>query len=106
MRTPQLLELEIGGRHTTLTDRAFEPLRRLTQLRQFKSCWTQGFTDRAAAHLAACDGLESVNVIGSAAGDGTIRALEGKAALRFLDTGRGVTDRGIPELHHIPALIR
>jgi hypothetical protein len=99
----QLLELEIGGRHTTLTDRAFEPLRRLTHLRHFKSCWTQGFTDTAAAHLAACDRLESVNAMGSAAGDGLIRALAGKTALRFLDTGRGVTDQGIPDLHHIPA---
>jgi hypothetical protein len=102
-RMPQLLDLEIGGWHTTLTDRAFEPLRQLTQLRQFKSCWTQGLTDLAAAHLAACDVLESVNVMGSAAGDGLIKALAGKAALRFLDTGRGVTDEGIPDLHHIPA---
>ena len=102
-RMPQLLDLEIGGWHTTLTDRAFEPLRHLTQLRQFKSCWTQGFSDSAAAHLAACDRLESVNVMGSAAGDGLIRALAGKTALRFLDTGRGVTDKGIPDLRHIPA---
>ena len=102
-RMPQLLELEIGGWHTALTDRAFEPLRHLTQLRQFKSCWTQGLTDGAAAHLAACDRLESVNVMGSAAGDGLIRALAGKTALRFLDTGRGVTDAGIPDLHQIPA---
>jgi hypothetical protein len=103
MRMPQLLDLEIGGWHTSLTDRAFEPLRFLAQLRQFKSCWTQGFTDSAAAHLAACDHLESVNVMGSAAGDGLVRALAGKTALRFLDTGSGVTDRGIPDLHHIPA---
>jgi hypothetical protein len=102
-RMPQLLELELGGWHTTLTDCAFEPLRHLTRLRQFKSCWTQGLTDRAAAHLVACDLLESVNVMGSAAGDGLIRALAGKTGLRFLDTGRGVTDKGIPELHQIPA---
>ena len=67
-RMPQLLDLEIGGWHTTLTDRAFEPLRHLTELRQFKSCWTQGLTDAAAAHLAACDRLESVNVMGSPPG--------------------------------------
>ena len=52
-RMPQLVDLEIGGWHTSLTDRAFEPLRELVELRHFKSCWTQGFTDRAAAHLAA-----------------------------------------------------
>jgi hypothetical protein len=102
-RMPQLLDLEIGGWHTTLTDRAFAPLRHLTQLRQFKSCWTCGLTDSAAVHLAACDRLESVNVMGSAAGDGLIRALAGKTALRFLHTGRGVTDKGIPDLHNIPA---
>jgi hypothetical protein len=102
-RMPQLVDLEIGGWHTALTDRAFQPLSRLTQLRQFKSCWTQGFTDSAAAHLATCDHLESVNVMGSTAGDGLIRTLAGKTQLRFLDTGRGVTDAGIPDLHHIPA---
>src|SRR5205085_7606570 len=41
-RMGRLVELEIGGWHTALTDRAFEPLRHLTQLRHFKSCWTQG----------------------------------------------------------------
>jgi hypothetical protein len=100
---PQLIELEIGGWHTALTDRAFEPLRHLTQLRQFKSCWTQGFTDQAAEHLTACDLLESVNVTGSLAGDGLIRALAGKTALRFLDTGRTVTDAAIPDLQRVPA---
>ena len=105
-RMPQLLDLEIGGWHTKLTDRAFEPLRHLTQLREFKAYWTQGFNDAAAAHLAACECLETVNVIGSAAGDGLIRALAGKASLRFLDTGRGVTDAGIPGLHQIPGFAR
>ncbi len=102
-RMPQLVELEIGGWHTALKDRAFEPLRHLTQLRQFKSCWTQGLTDAGAAHLAACDLLESVNVMGSPAGDGLIRAMAGKTMLRFLDTGRGVTDAGIADLHRIRA---
>ncbi len=102
-RMPQLIELEIGGRHTALTARAFEPLGQLTQLRRFQSCWTPGFTDAAAAHLSGCDRLESVNVLGSAAGDGLIRALAGKSALRFLETGRGVTDAGIAGLHQIAA---
>ena len=102
-RMPQLLDLEIGGQHTTLTERAFGPLRYLNNLRQFKAGWTKGFTDAAAAHLAACDCLETVNVMGSAAGDGLIRALAGKVTLRFIETGRGVTDQGIPDLHQIPA---
>jgi hypothetical protein len=100
---PQLIDLEIGGWHTPLTDRAFESLRHLRNLRQFKACWTQALSDAGAAHLAACDLLETVNVMGTPCGDGLIRALEGKSALRFLDTGRGVTDAGIPALHRIPA---
>ena len=103
MRMPQLVELEIGGNNTSLTDRAFEPLQELDRLRHFKSCWTKGFTDIAAVHLLRCEHLESVNVVGSTAGDGLIRALAGKTALCSLETGRGVTDAGIPGLHHIPA---
>lgn len=102
-RIPQLVELEIGGIHTRLTSRAFEPLRELKGLRRFSSFWTAGFTDAAAANLAGCDLLESVNVMGSAAGDGLIRALAGKGELRRLETGRAVTDAGVPALHEIPA---
>lgn len=102
-RMPQLTDLEMGGWHTTISERAFEPLRQLTNLTRFSAYWTRGFTDQAAAHLAACDALESVNVLGSAAGDGLIRALAGKTRLRYLDTGRSVSDEGIPALHQIPA---
>ncbi|MFN7919485.1 MAG: hypothetical protein U0Q16_05275 [Bryobacteraceae bacterium] len=105
-RMPQLTDLEIGGWHTALTARAFEPLRHLAQLRRFQCCWTQGFTDEAAACLAACDRIETVNAMGTPAGDGLIRALAGKADLRYLDTGHGVTDAGIPALHRIPAFAR
>jgi len=105
-RMPQLVELDMGGWHTKLTHRAFEPLRELARLRRFSSCWTQGFDDRAAAHLTACERLERVNVIGSTCGDGLIRTLAGKEALRFLDTGRGVTDAGIPALRQIPAFLK
>jgi len=102
-RMPQLVDLEMGGWHTPLTDRAFEPLRHLKGLREFKSYWTQGLTDAGAAHLEACEQIETVNVMGSPSGDGLIRAMAGKTTLRFLDTGRGVTDAGIPVLHAIPA---
>ncbi len=89
-----------------LTAHAFEALRELKGLRRFSSSWTEGFTDAAAAHLAACDLLESVHVIGSAAGDGLIRALAGKRELRYLETGRGVTDAGVCALDEIPAFKR
>ncbi len=105
-RMPQLTHLEMGGWGTPLTARAFEPLRQLPRLRQFQSCWTQGFDEEAAAHLAACESIETVNVMGTVSGDGLIRALAGKAALRFLDTGRLVTDAGLPALSDIPVFRR
>jgi hypothetical protein len=46
--------------------------------------------------------LESVDVMGTATGDGLIRALAGKPNLRRLKTGCGVTDAGIRLLHQIP----
>jgi hypothetical protein len=97
---PQLLDLELGGRQ--ITDRGLAALGSLTGLRRFQSCWTQGISDAGAANLAACDRLESVDLLGTAAGDGLIEALAGKASLRMLKTGRGVTDRGIELLHNLP----
>ena len=98
---PQLLELEIGG--PQITDRGLEVLRHLTKLRRFQSCWTPGISDAGVANLAFCDLLESVNLMGTAAGDGLIKALAGKPNLRQLKTGRGVTNAGIKLLHQIPA---
>jgi hypothetical protein len=102
-RMPQLVDLEMGGWHTPLTDRGFEPLRHLKGLREFKSCWTQRLTDAGAVHLESCGEIESVNVMGSPSGNGLIRAMAGKTTLRFLNTGRLVTDEGVPALHAIPA---
>jgi hypothetical protein len=100
---PQLRELEIGGWQTPITDGAFEALRHLTELSRFESTWTQGISDAGVANLAFCDHLEKVNLMGTPAGDGLIQALAGKAELRRLNTGRGVTDAGIRLLHRIPA---
>lgn len=97
----QLVELEIDG--PQITDRGLEVLRHLTELRRFQSCWTQGISDAGMASLAFCDLLESVDLMGTAAGDGLIRALAGKPNLRRLKTGRSVTDTGIKLLHQIPA---
>ena len=105
-RMPQLVDLEMGGWHTPLTDRAFEPLRHLKRLREFKSCWTQSLTDAGAAYLDQCAEIETVNVMGSPSGDGLIHAMADKPALRFLNTGRGVTDAGIRALHAVPAFRR
>ena len=42
--------------------------------------------------------------MGSPTGDGSIQALQGKAALRRFSTGRLVSDSGIPLLHNFPLL--
>jgi hypothetical protein len=101
-RMPQLQELDMGGPTSRLTDRALEPLKHLTNLRLFKSCWTPGITDAGLSNLAHCDRLEEVNVMGSPGGDDTIRALAGKPNLRRLSTGRNVTDAGLAHLHEFP----
>ncbi|MGH9768537.1 MAG: hypothetical protein ACREAB_13985 [Blastocatellia bacterium] len=99
---PQLQVLEVGGWKTPITDRGFEALRHLTELRRFQSCWTQGITDAGVANLAFCDHLESVDLLGSSTGDGAIKALIGKRKLRHFKTGRLVTDAGLPLLHQFP----
>jgi hypothetical protein len=101
-RMPQLRDLEFGGFTSPITDRGLEALRHLTELRRFQMCWTQGISDAGLANLASCDRLESVNVMGTPAGDGAIRALAGKRHLRRFSTGRGVTDAGLALLHQFP----
>ncbi len=99
----RLQDLDIGGWKTPITDRGLEALRRLTQLRRFQSCWTQGITDTGVANLTFCDHLESVDLMGTPTGDGVIAALIGKSNLRLFKTGRLVTNAGLPLLHQFPA---
>ena len=101
-RMPQLRDLELGGWTSPITDRGFEALRHLTELRRFQTCWTQGITDTGVANLAFCDHLERVDLLGTPAGDGAIQALAGKRHLRHFSTGRGVTDAGLALLHQFP----
>ena len=102
-RMPQLQELDLseypGGR---ITDRGLEVLRHLPALRKFHMCWQRGITDAGVANLAACDHLESVNVMGTHTGDGAINALSGKPNLHHFKTGRLVTDAGLPLFHRFP----
>jgi len=102
-RMPQLEHLDLseypGGK---LTDRSLEVLRHLPNLRRFEMTWQSGVTDRGIANLGFCDQLESVNLMGSPTGDGAIEALQGKARLRRLSTGKLVTDAGLRRLHHLP----
>ncbi len=79
---PQLDDLEIGG--SEISDRGLEVLRQLGELRRFQSCWTGGISNAGAAHLGSCHRLESVNLMGMETGDRLIRAMAGKAHLRYL----------------------
>jgi len=102
-RMPQLEEIDLsdhpGGR---ITDRGLEVLRHLTGLRRFQMCWQGGVSDAGVRHLSSCDKLERVDLLGSPTGDGAIDALRGKPRLRFLKTGRLVTDAGLRLLHDFP----
>jgi hypothetical protein len=100
---PQLETLDISGRNGRITDAALAVLRQLPRLRQFRMCWQPNVTDAGLAHLAACEELEAVDVLGTPTGDGVIRALSGKRQLRRLQTGNRVSNEGISRLHAIPA---
>ena len=62
--------------------------------------WTP-VTDAGAAHLAACDRLEAVDLSGTPSGDGAIHALAGKR-VRDFRSGNAVTDAGLRLLHQLP----
>jgi hypothetical protein len=106
-RMPQLEHLELseypGGK---ITDRGLEVLRHLPNLRSFEMTWQAGITDAGVANLKYCEQIENVNLMGSPTGDGAIEALRGKTRLRRFQTGRLVTDRGLPLLHDFPLMKR
>jgi hypothetical protein len=103
-RMPQLRELQIDGWKGQLTDAALAAtLPHLRELRTFNACWQQNISDAGFAHLASCEQLVDVNLLGTHAGDQTLAALAHKPHLRQLQTGRAVTDAGIDHLHNIPA---
>ena len=65
-RMPQLEDLDVGGWHSPITDRGLEALRSLPALRTFAACWSRLISDAGVEHLARCDNLESVNLMGHA----------------------------------------
>jgi len=99
---PQLEELEMGGPQSQITDRGLQALRNLSVLRKFHMAWAPRISDVGVSHLASCSNLESVDLMGTLTGDGAIRALGGQLRLRHFQTGRLVTDDGIPLLHELP----
>jgi hypothetical protein len=102
-RLPRLERLDLS--RTGITDRGLEILCQLPTLRSISLAGTQ-ITDDGAAHLARCDALEIVDLSWTNTGDGAIRALAGKAALREFTTGVKVTDAGIFFLHDLPQFKR
>jgi len=95
--------LDLSGWRSTVTDRGLEALQHFTRLRRFELCWPQLVSDAGVAHLAACDHLEYVNLMGTNTGDGVIRALAGKRNLRDFKMGRQTTDAGLALLRAFPA---
>lgn len=101
-RMTSLRDLELGSWQCPITDDGFEFLQDLPNLERLHSPWTRGISDRSLRHLASCNRIREVGLLGTPAGDGVIRALAGKMDLRELTCGAGVTDDGIPELQQIP----
>jgi hypothetical protein len=101
-KMPQLEELDVSGWHSPMTDRGLAVVRELRSLRRFQASWPQQITDAGTSNLTFCDKLESVNLMGTHTGDGTINALRGKERLHRFQTGKLVTDAGIPLLHDFP----
>lgn len=60
-------------------------------------------TDAGIAALAACPRLRRVDLMGTATGDGAIRALAGMADLCDFRSGNAVTDEGLALLRDFPA---
>jgi hypothetical protein len=105
-KMPQLLELEVGGWHSPISDRGLEVLRQLPNLERFQSCWSRRITDAGVANLTFCDNLVEVDLLGTFTGDGSINALTGKRNLLRLKTGRLVTDAGLALLERFPTFTR
>lgn len=101
-RLTQLTDLNISGWKGRITDRGLEVLRLMPELRRFQMSWQQNVSDAGVANLAACDHLESVDLMGTPTGDGAIQALAGKRKLRRFKTGRCVTDAGLALLDGFP----
>jgi hypothetical protein len=101
-RAPFLEELELSNPRGSLTDRGLAVLRNLPNLRKISLCWQPKITDAGIANLGYCELLEDVDLMGTHTGDTAIRALAGKARLRYLKTGREVTDAVLPMLHQFP----
>ena len=99
---PQLQHLVLSG--AKISDAGLDVLRHLPNLRSFQLGWQRGISDAGVANLRACEALERVDLMGSPVGDGAIAALQGKARLGSVKTGRLVTDAGLALLENFPLM--
>jgi hypothetical protein len=99
-RMPQLQNLDLSM--SSITDRGLEVLRELRELRTFRLAHQHGVSDTGVANLAHCESLELVDLMGTATGDGVVKALTGKRNLRHFKSGNGVTDAGLALFHGFP----
>jgi hypothetical protein len=97
-----LRSLDLGGWGTMVDDKGLEVLGALPELRSISLVWAQHVSDAGLQHLAGCVHLESVNLMGTPTGDGTLRALAGKPRLAALDAGTLVSANGLVALHDFP----
>lgn len=89
-----------------ITDAGLAHVRELQSLREFQIFHHRGVSDAGLKHLRHCPKLERVELLGSHSGDGTIRALAGKAGLRHFKSGDMVTDAGLSLLAEFPVFAR
>lgn len=102
-RLPRLRHLDLSD--TAVTDRGLQVLRDLPALETLRLVWAR-VTDEGMAHLSHCERLQRVELSRTRTGDGAIRALAGKGALRHFASGNGVTDAGLAMLHELPVFKR
>ncbi len=72
----RLRRLNLTG--TNVTDRGLAVLRDLPDLRAFTMTWHRGISDAGMAHLAHCEAIENVDLMGSPVGDSAVEVLTGK----------------------------
>jgi RNA polymerase sigma factor (sigma-70 family) len=85
-----------------ITNAGLEVLARLPNLTTLELYHQRHVSDAGLASLKHCHQLERVNLMGTSTGDGVLQALVGKASLRQLFTGDGITDAGLALLHQFP----
>jgi len=99
-RLPHLSYLNLGG--TEITDAGLAILRHLPGLKTFEIAHQRRVSDEGIIYLNLCDSLETVNLMGTATGDPSIKALAGKERLRTLFAGTNLSDSGLAALHDFP----